>query len=957
MDDISSDTGRCCEVFVWNLPRDVRDEQLRTPAEEHGPIKHLIIKRDKGFAFIVYRSHLDAIRAVKLLDGMEIDGTRLGFKLSTANRKLFIGNLPKSTSRSDLENWLNHISPGLQEIEMFPSPHDERKHRGFIFAEYGSKIEAEKSLQVLKRMKMEHQRWNGTIVDPEWAKPVAQPDKATMDKVRTVFLRNLSAETDEQRLWTLCEKFGKVERVKRIRDRDLAFVDFSDRTTAVQCIRVLNHYVLDGRKLEVQLAKPLSASRQPGVPTSSNSTPTGTPVMSSVALMPGTSPTESQGLLINRSSSEPVRSTAVPCPLSRSHSSGSHSHGISVFSIHSSNGSTPPARESPSSGQANSTPSHTPSPHALLPDDSRSLSSADAKSLSHTPSLFFTRALPHSHDPTASPAASNTRLHCPHHSFPTTQSSSTLSQSASVPFLGQQDGIVASSGRVSHSQQSRPQSPAVSIHSTQSFSSQQQSTRSESQPFDISGLISSSRLQDVNLNDISPTSTSGESFHATSQPPSRQPSGRPQQPSSGSTHSRPMLATTGPSLPITVSAVGSLRAESPNSEPQRRSMSPSASDPWSSWRGMPAGSSPSTLSVDVAIGGSGRLSNTGSHNSGFGAATSASNAGSSLGGASTGAELRGSGMWAASPAPSDEPSIGSYPDTATDPYRARMTTNWSRTGYPFLDGSDSPLAGNNGVLGAANSSCASSPHPINSPSIQDSYFGSTFPPSSALGASSLDSASRLSLLSLEDKPSHIPISSSAGSYPGSNNSADAGVGFGSRLHSHLSSNSLGFDQQSQNLSKSLPHSFHRHLGTPIDARYAGYRTPPATPGEAPARPPHPLGQSAAALSAPLISPATSPARAHASTNGVNGTASSYAGATLATSGTTASDELEPFLHTRRVSALCVVCPNKTAYFELRPCRHRLCDTCATALVTTAAAGSYSCPKCFTPTESVAVRDS
>merc|ERR1719219_1005222 len=81
-----------------------------------------------------------------------------------------------------------------------------------------------------------------------------------MSKVKVLYVRNLKAETTEEALKEKFEEFGKVERVKKI--KDYGFVHFEERDAAVKAMDELNGVKMGESELEISLAKPPSENRQ-----------------------------------------------------------------------------------------------------------------------------------------------------------------------------------------------------------------------------------------------------------------------------------------------------------------------------------------------------------------------------------------------------------------------------------------------------------------------------------------------------------------------------------------------------------------------------------------------------------------------------------------------------------------------------------------------------------------------
>jgi cold-inducible RNA-binding protein len=80
--------------------------------------------------------------------------------------------------------------------------------------------------------------------------------------VKSIFVGNLAFDATESGIRSLFERYGTVDRVNLMTDRDtgrsrgFAFVEMSDSAQADQAIRALNGAELDGRALNVNEARP-----------------------------------------------------------------------------------------------------------------------------------------------------------------------------------------------------------------------------------------------------------------------------------------------------------------------------------------------------------------------------------------------------------------------------------------------------------------------------------------------------------------------------------------------------------------------------------------------------------------------------------------------------------------------------------------------------------------------------
>ena len=92
---------RGCEIFVGKIPRDCFEDELVPVFEKVGRIYEMRLMMDfsgqnRGYAFVVYGSPLEAKDSVRVLNNYEIrKGRTLGICMSVDNCRLFVGGIPK----------------------------------------------------------------------------------------------------------------------------------------------------------------------------------------------------------------------------------------------------------------------------------------------------------------------------------------------------------------------------------------------------------------------------------------------------------------------------------------------------------------------------------------------------------------------------------------------------------------------------------------------------------------------------------------------------------------------------------------------------------------------------------------------------------------------------------------------------------------------------------------------
>ncbi|KAL0275100.1 UNVERIFIED_CONTAM: hypothetical protein PYX00_003065 [Menopon gallinae] len=256
--------GSGCEVFCGKIPKDMYEDELIPLFEKCGSIWDLRLMMDpmtgqnRGYAFVTFTNKDAAQNAVKELDNHEMKpGKALKVNISVPNLRLFVGNIPKSKGKEEIKDEFSKLAAGLTEVIIYSSPDDNKKNRGFCFLEYESHKAASLAKRRLGtgRVKV----WGCDII-VDWADPQEEPDAETMSKVKVLYVRNLTQDCSEEKLKESFEVYGKIDRVKKI--KDYAFIHFEDRDNAVRALNELNGKDLAGACIEVSLAKPPSDKKK-----------------------------------------------------------------------------------------------------------------------------------------------------------------------------------------------------------------------------------------------------------------------------------------------------------------------------------------------------------------------------------------------------------------------------------------------------------------------------------------------------------------------------------------------------------------------------------------------------------------------------------------------------------------------------------------------------------------------
>ncbi|XP_063078840.1 heterogeneous nuclear ribonucleoprotein Q-like isoform X1 [Engraulis encrasicolus] len=252
------------EIFVGKIPRDMFEDELVPLFEKAGPIWDLRLMMDpltglnRGYAFLTFCNKDAAQEAVKLFNNHEIrTGKHIGVCISVANNRLFVGSIPKNKTREQIVEEFSKVTEGLNDVILYHQPDDKKKNRGFCFLEYEDHKAA---AQARRRLMSGRVKVWGNVVTVEWADPIEDPDPEVMAKVKVLFARNLANGVTEESLEKAFGEFGKLERVKKL--KDYAFIHFEERDAAVKALAELNGKEMEGEPIEIVFAKPPDQKRK-----------------------------------------------------------------------------------------------------------------------------------------------------------------------------------------------------------------------------------------------------------------------------------------------------------------------------------------------------------------------------------------------------------------------------------------------------------------------------------------------------------------------------------------------------------------------------------------------------------------------------------------------------------------------------------------------------------------------
>jgi len=256
----------CSQIFVGKIPRDMFEDELVPMFEPHGTIYEFRLMVDsmsglnKGFAFCTYTTNEDAKEAVKALDKKVMkDGKILGVCLSLPNNRLFVGSIPKAKTKEEIMEEFKDKVEEMTDVIVYANTEDPKlPNRGFAFLEFNSHKDA--SVARKKLMSGKIKVFGNITPTVDWADPQEEPDEETMAKVKTIYIKNLTDATDDEKLKEIFKEYGEISSVKKV--KNYAFIEFAEREGAEKAIEGQNGQELEEKTLEIVLAKPMQDKKK-----------------------------------------------------------------------------------------------------------------------------------------------------------------------------------------------------------------------------------------------------------------------------------------------------------------------------------------------------------------------------------------------------------------------------------------------------------------------------------------------------------------------------------------------------------------------------------------------------------------------------------------------------------------------------------------------------------------------
>ncbi|KAI9737049.1 MAG: hypothetical protein M1834_000639 [Cirrosporium novae-zelandiae] len=152
--------------------------------------------------------------------------------LSSTSRTVYLGNIPPDTSAEEI---LGHVRSGqIESVRLLPD-----KNCAFISFLDGSSATHFHSDAILKKLSIK-----GNDIKIGWGKPSSVPTSVALavqqsGASRNVYLGNLPEDIAEEELREDLGKFGPIDTVKIVREKNIAFIHFLSISNAIKAVAQL----------------------------------------------------------------------------------------------------------------------------------------------------------------------------------------------------------------------------------------------------------------------------------------------------------------------------------------------------------------------------------------------------------------------------------------------------------------------------------------------------------------------------------------------------------------------------------------------------------------------------------------------------------------------------------------------------------------------------------------------
>lgn len=179
LDDSSPMRTDDYRLFCTKVPPDVAEQELVQLFEEFGNLREVALltnrgtQRNRAFAFVTFENIESRNAALQTIDEHEIrENQFLKVTEYSPNRRLYVGNIPKSKDADQLKaDFKSHLA-GVDDVIVYRSAESrQHKNRGFCFIEFATHDAARQAKRRIEREPscfFGHSVWCPTT--PSWAR-------------------------------------------------------------------------------------------------------------------------------------------------------------------------------------------------------------------------------------------------------------------------------------------------------------------------------------------------------------------------------------------------------------------------------------------------------------------------------------------------------------------------------------------------------------------------------------------------------------------------------------------------------------------------------------------------------------------------------------------------------------------------------------------------------------------
>ncbi|KAG6865521.1 hypothetical protein C0991_001842 [Blastosporella zonata] len=279
--DMLEHQAQLTQIFVNNLPRDMRQDEFKHLVSKHGTVisaKMPVNREGKcvGYGFVSYADPTEARRAIDALH----DSKYRGRKLQVINRVEIVKEKPATEQETtEFTLFVKNLDPTMTEKELgelFSSQgaitstsipvDDEGKGVGYGFVDYANHEEAQQAINALHGSEYNNRK----LIVKRQMSPAARL-KEDMTQFRNVYVKNLHPCMTQKELQEVFSAYGNVTLVNVPLDADdmnmgYCFVHYATHAEAQQAITALHASMHFGHKIDVCRAQGKEERWGKGVP-------------------------------------------------------------------------------------------------------------------------------------------------------------------------------------------------------------------------------------------------------------------------------------------------------------------------------------------------------------------------------------------------------------------------------------------------------------------------------------------------------------------------------------------------------------------------------------------------------------------------------------------------------------------------------------------------------------------